>query len=292
MADPIPGAPAPAPEPVPVAAPVVAPAAPEPAPAPAPAPTVSPDPAASPAPAEAASPAPVGAEPTKPLDAHSELTLLEQFDADKKAKEAAAPVIADPTKPVEAPKLDADGKPIVDPAAKPEPVVVAPIDYKYELPPTLTATDEERGQFKTALDTYRADPTNAQPLIDLHNEAMTKYAEKMSQDQHKVWNDTRKDWRTQVMADPVIGGSGFETSMNAIGRMRDMFVAPDRAAAFENFLRITGAGDHPEFLHMMRNVARKFDEPGLPPTGANPPPNNGKPPGRGRLYDHPTSQPK
>lgn len=290
---PIPGAAAPVPEPAPVAAPVVAAAAPEPAPAPAPAAPLSPEPAASPAPAgEGSSPAPAGAAAP---NAHSEPTLLEKFSAEAKAAEAAKPVIApvvDPAKPAEV-KLDAEGKPIVpDPAAAPEPVQVQPIEYKYEVPETLKISDEQRGEFKSALDTYRADPTNPQALVDLHNKALEKYAADLSVEQHKVWNDTRQEWRNAVLSDPVIGGNGIQTAMAKIGRMRDMFVTPDRAKSFEDMLRVTGVGDHPEFLHFVHNVARKFDEPALPPTGAKPSPNNGKPPGRGRLYDHPTSQPK
>ena len=90
--------------------------------------------------------------------------------------------------------------------------------------------------------------------------------------------------------------------MGAIARMRDMLVSTAKPGTdqykadhqeLEQFLRVTGAGDHPVFLKMLHNAARWFDEPQAKdlPDNPRPPPNNGRAPGRGRaaLYDHPSS---
>jgi hypothetical protein len=202
---------------------------------------------------------------------------------------------ADAPKPEDAAKPEGEAKPL---DAKPEPL--APIEYVYELPNTLKMDDGLKTELHTALDAFRADPAKgAQPLIDLHNKLVsdfiTQNAEATLRNQHKAFNDTRSQWNTDWAADPEIGGSGYQTSMRAIARMRDQFVSdalPGTAKyqtdlkGFEDFLRITGAGDHPAFGRFLHNVARAFDEPAPPPVNTKPPPNHGQKPGssKEKLY--------
>lgn len=253
-------------------------------------------------PAADLAPAAVVAEPAALPDAGP--TLLETF-----GKDAPKPDVAE--KPAEA-KVDgekpAEAKPAEEPkpgekpveakaedVKPPEPAPLPAVDYKYELPETIKLDDATRGEFHGALDGFRADPAaGAQKLIDLHNRTMTDYAADLVRQQHQAFADTRKDWNKQVMADPEIGGSGHQTAMGAIARMRDLFVADKDIPAFDSFLRITGAGDHPEFLKMLHNAARYFDEPPLPPSDARPTKSNGADPkarGSRLLYDHPRSNP-
>jgi hypothetical protein len=90
-----------------------------------------------------------------------------------------------------------------------------------------------------------------------------------------------------VKADAEIGGAGFNTAMTAVAKMRDLFLSSARpgtdkyendAAEFNDFLRITGAGDHPAFLRFLNNVARRFDEPIAPSIPYKPPPDIGQRP--------------
>lgn len=264
-------------------------------------------PAAAPAAAvpEVAAPAVEVAAPEAPAP---QLSLLQQFD-----KDAAKP--AEPeVKPAEAAKPEGDAKPAeakpaekpveakpgekpaeAKPAeaAKPEPAKIEPVAYEYALPETLKMDDATKGEFHTALDAFRTDPLKgAQPLIELHNKTMQTYADSLAQQQRDVWNDTRKGWNTEVLADEQIGGSGHQTAMGAIARMRDMFVPEKDRAAFESFLSVTGAGDHPAFLKMLHNAARFYDEPAMPPPNVKPAPNGANPNGRrATLYDHPRSHP-
>lgn len=219
----------------------------------------------------------------------NEPTLLEKHDAEAKAKTEAA-------KPVE----------VVTPApeaAKPaEPVVaetptLAPIDYfaKLNIPETLKVDDAMKGDVTKAFDAFRTDPNaGAQALIDLHNKTMQNYAEQLRADQYRVFNETRRNWQNEVRSDPQIGGSRFQTSMGDIAKVRDALVPEKDRPAFESFLRVTGAGDHPVFLKMLHNAARYLGEPSLPPAGAKPVPNNGRSPSetrRERLYDKSSPQP-
>lgn len=227
-------------------------------------------------------------------------------EAEKPAAEA-KPEAAKPAekpaepKPAEAAKPEAEGKPAE--AAKPE--ALPAIDYKYELPATLKLDDALKTELHGALDAFRADPAaGAQPLIDLHNKVVSdlvaQNATETLRNQHKSFNDTRTQWNKDWAADEQIGGAGYQTALRAVARMRDQFVSAELPgtpkyqadrASFEEFLRVTGAGDHPAFGRFLHNVARAFDEPALPPTNGKPTPSNGMKPGsrRERMYDHPSS---
>jgi hypothetical protein len=257
---------------------------------------------------------PVAGSDAPPADA-SEPTLLEKFDAEKKAA-AEKPAEGDPAKPAEEAKpaeaapAEPEKKP--DETAKPEegeqpPVEAAPVelpkvDYfeKLTLPETIQMDDARRGEFSGALDLLRTDPAaGAQAIVDLHNKAMTEYADHLQREQYRVFNETRRGWQNDVMADPVLGGAGFQTAMGKIAQTRDVLVSSHKpgtdgyqsdVAKMEEFLRVTGAGDHPWFLGMMHRAHRFVGEPGLPPANPKPPPSNGINPGdrRARLYDRST----
>ncbi len=193
-------------------------------------------------------------------------SLLEAFDK----KQAADP---EAKKPDEAP------------APPPETVVAAapePVAYEYTLPEVLKMDEALKSTVHEALDAFRADPVKgAQGLLDLHAAEMQKYANGLLVKQYETFNDTRRGWVTEVMADPILGGAGHQTAMGAIARMRDQFVKEADRPAFEEFLRVTGAGDHPQFLKLLHNVSRAHDEPLLPPPNPKPTPNNGQPPKKG-----------
>ena len=203
-------------------------------------------------------------------------TLLAKFDkqaaADPEAKKVAP--AAEAPKPGDA---AASGE-----AAPVEAPVLATVAYEYVLPETLKMDDALKGEVHSAFDAFRADPAKgAQGLLDMHAKMMSDYAGNLLKEQYRTFNETRKSWVTEVMADPDLGGSGHQTAMGAIARMRDQFVSEKDRPAFEQFLQVTGAGDHPQVLKLLRNVARIYDEPPLPPANPKPTPTNGQPPKKG-----------
>lgn len=229
-------------------------------------------------------------------------SLLDSFEKKEEPKAEGDKPAAEPDKPkAEGDKPAAeDVKPAAEPgkdpakdAAPAEPAKLEAIAYEYALPETIKLDDAVRGELHTALDAFRADPAKgAQGLLDLHNKMLVQHDADIVARQHQAFNETRSGWAKEVLGDEEIGGAGHQTAMRAIARMRDLFVPEKERAAFDQFLRVTGAGDHPQFLKLLHHAARYIDEPSMPPAGAKPTPNNGKPPGRRRdaIYDHPSSQ--
>lgn len=217
------------------------------------------------------------------------------------------PVI-EPVKPVEAPKVEEapkvgeDGKPIA--AEAPKAVELAPVEYKYEVPEGIAMPEESRVALHAAVDAIRSDPTNLQPLMDLHAETLRNtlaaHNEGVMQRQHDTFNNTRADWKKQIKADPEIGGNGYDTTMQTVARVRDSLISDAKPGtkrfqadvkAASDFFRMTGAGDHPVFIHMLHRAARYMDEPSVPAADIGAPASSMKTPGsrREKIYTHPSS---
>ena len=212
-------------------------------------------------------------------------------------------------KPAEAPKaeeakVDAKTEETPKPEAAKEPAPLAPVEYKYELPKGLEINDEMKTELGGVLDGFRQDPANVQPLVDFHVKALTGLAERMSIEQHNVFNGTRAQWREDLKKDTEfagLGGAGYDTAFKASLRMRDLLVSDHKpgtpefdrdSKAFTEFCRITGAGDHPVMWKVLHRAARYFDEPQAhdAPTEIRPAPTGRAPGGRRQLmYDNPTS---
>jgi len=191
---------------------------------------------------------------------------------------------AEPAKPEDKPAEPA--KP-----AEAEPAPVEEIKYEFKVPDGFELPPEPLEKFTTLARELKITPEHAQSLMDLHTGAMQALADHTLAQQHAAFGEMRREWRNQIMADPEIGGAGFQTNKAAAIRMMQLFVAPERRPAFDKALLDTGMTDHPEMMRFLVNVARKFDEPAPPPPNAGGPPvgASGRAPNRGRAlsYTHP-----
>jgi hypothetical protein len=196
-------------------------------------------------------------------------------------------------KPAEA-KKDGEAPAEEKPAEKP---ALEAIEYEYTVPETITMDDARRGQFKEALDGFRADPrAGVQKLLDLHSEVMAGHDKALRQQQYDVFNQTKADWRKQVTEDELIGGAGHRTAMQQIATVRNAFVsdAPFGSkqykadmAEFVHALDSTGAGDHPAILRMLYRIGSRLNEPAAPHViDFKPPADAARRKGGGVLYDN------
>jgi hypothetical protein len=254
----------------------------------------------------------VGDKPAEPKKDDAEPADAKPADGKDAAK--AGDTKAADAKAADAAKPDGDKKDAVADAKPAEPVKPEAVAYEYKLPETLKMDDALKGEFHTALDAFRGDPAKgAQPLIDLHNKVltdqMTAFTKQMETRQRDVFAETNKQWHKEILADPVLGGSGYQTMSAAVARMRDLLVPEEmtrprkwddgspRMSELTEFMRVTGAGNHRVLWHILHNAARYLDEPQAEnlPTDLKPPADIGRDPSRRRgaaiLYDNPRSKP-
>ncbi len=237
--------------------------------------------------------------PALDFDHTTEPSLLETVGIDVAAKlgiktedvvdtTKLAEVIVAEVKPTETP---ADPNAVVDPATQaPATVQIQPVTYDdFKLPEGVIPVEGQMEAFKGLVGKYGIPQEAAQQIIDMHINSIKQYdqssAQLTLQQQHRAFAETRKAWRTAVLSDEQLGGSGHQTAMGAVARMRDLFVPEKDRAEFDNFMRITGAGDHPAFLRLLHNAARRFDEPKYPPADAKPVPQQPAKSGMRGLYN-------
>lgn len=258
---------------------------PEPTPAPVadPAAAVS-SPAATPeapaaAPPEAAPAAEVAAEPAVKLHTDTP-TLLEGTSFEEPKAETPAPA------PAETPKPAAE-----TPPPAPTPDTPAPVTYDFKLPEGVEAEPAQIEAYTGVLREANIPPEIGQRLLDMHAAQVQRLAESTLANQHQVFADTRKQWADQIRSDPELGGSGHQTAAKAVARARDLFVPEADRKAFNEFLTVTGAGDHPAFWRMLYRASRFIDEP-APIANARPSPSANPQPRTGfrALMDHPSSR--
>ena len=241
-------------------------------------------------------PAPIAIEPA--AVAETPAIATETAPAAEPAAEALTPHTAEPgllaatepakpeeTKPAE-PVAPAAEAPLVE--AKSEPLAYEPFTFPDGLEP-----GERLSQFTEIIGPHQLPQEAAQQLIDLHLGEVQRLQESTLAEQHRVFGETRRAWRQEIMGDEELGGSGFETNRAAAQRMLNMFVPEDRRERFNEMLVLTGVADHPEFFRYLVNMARRFDEPTPTPAPRNPPPDIGRNPAAGRRlnYTHPSSRP-
>ncbi len=247
-----------------------------------------------------AAPAPVEAAPAPAIQHPAEVPTLLEGLTNEAPKVETAPV--EPAKidaPAEKPAETAPEKPVeTKPEAKPEPAVEKPVEpapeppveYKFEFGDHVKPEPAKIAAFTDFAREHKLTPEAAQKAMGFFNEAASAFVAQQQQAQIKAWNDTRAEWRTKAMADAEIGGSGHTTAMRAIARMRDLSVSDAvpgskqyeaDLAEFNDFLRITGAGDHPAYLKQMHRFARYLDEPKPPAPNPQPTKTNGQRPSSG-----------
>ncbi len=248
-------------------------------------------PAVEPAVAPAAEPAPIVeaapvAEPAPPQHPAEVPSLLETLAAPKppesKAEEPKAEVKTEEPKveaKAEEPKVETKAEE-VKPPAEPEP----PVEYKFEWSEHVKPQAEKVAAFTEFARENKLTPEAAQKAVSYFNDAAAAFVADQQRRAVEVWNETRAEWRKQILADSEIGGAGFNAAKGAIARMRDKFASDAQPgtkaydsdmAALTEMMRITGVGDHPVFWKMLHRVAAVFDEPKAPSIIPQPTKNNG-----------------
>lgn len=238
-------------------------------------------------------------------------SLLEKAAAEggEPAKDGADPAEAPADAPADAKPADqpAETKPEEKPAesgqegdqpAAPEVQRLEPFaEYKYELPDVIQMSDDQRGQFHTAVEDARNG--NIQSLVDMHRDALVAHNERLVQQQWDQFNTMVEGWQKETEADPEIGGQHWTGTQRRVAQLRDRFASRHERGSdgwkadmdrLNSVLTDTGVGNHPVLWRFLNNIADGLIESQAP--GVVDPKPAPQPRQRGVkvLYDHERSQ--
>ena len=223
-------------------------------------------------------------------------TLLEGVSADKPAvdpvaEEAPVEAKVEPeVKPAAEAKAEPEAKPESEKSAEEAPVEPVPVVYEFTMPEGIAAKPEAVEAYTNVLREHGVAPEVGQRLLEMHAETMQAMHANALADQHRIFKETRAAWNQQIKDDPDLGGDNLPETLRLAARGRDSLLGAADHAEFETFLRVTGAGDHPVFLRLMRAAGVAQNEPAAPPVMNKPPPNNGaRRPDFKSIYTHPSS---
>lgn len=216
-------------------------------------------------------------------------SLLSQA-SDNLASEPSEKKVEAPTeKAIDEDKKDDENKTIEE-APKEELPPVAYEDFK--LPEGVNIPKEQLGQFTDVIGQYGVPQEAAQKLMDMHFEAFKSMAEKSVSDQWQVFHDQQKQWKDEVMADPILGGNGHQTAMSIVAKGRDALIKPSEMEEFNHYMSVTGAGNVRLLNLAFHRAGMLFGEGSMRTSSIKPPPDIGVKPTAGKtelFYDHPSS---
>lgn len=147
-----------------------------------------------------------------------------------------------------------------------QPKAPEPIIYEeFKFPEDVKVNQDEIEEFTKTVGEFGVPQEAAQKLMDMHTKAVESITKQVAANQWEVFNNTQRDWVTQVMADPILGGSGHQTAMNMAAQARDVVFDhnAEKIQQFNEIMSLTGAGNHPIVIEYMYNV-NKYIRPGEP----------------------------
>lgn len=83
----------------------------------------------------------------------------------------------------------------------------------------------------------------------------------VNEEQKRVFTEVREYWRGLTAKDRNLGGGQLETTLKRVAILRDIYLLTRGERGREKFnemLRVTGVGDHPEFIRFFNWVAKNY----------------------------------
>lgn len=175
------------------------------------------------------------------------------------APPAAAPAAAESTlMGAEPAKLDAEGNPVVDPAAaktedKP---VGAPEKYEdFTIPEGMAVDPEVMGAFQGWAKSNNISQKAAQELVDLQTKMSQGGEEARREQLGKALEAQSTAWANEIKNDPDLGGDKFPATM-AIAVKAMQFAPPE----LRELLNESGIGNHPALIKWCHNLGSAISE--------------------------------
>jgi hypothetical protein len=147
----------------------------------------------------------------------------------------------------------------------------APEKYEaFKLPEGLELSEEINAEATAVFKELGLTQAAAQKLVDFHSKTLQATVEAAAKAPIDSWMEQKKTWKTEIKADPEIGGKLGEVKAR-IGAMYAALGDTKLVTEFKAAMDLTGAGDNPAFIRLFHKLAERLGE-GKPVTGDTPKP--------------------
>jgi hypothetical protein len=136
----------------------------------------------------------------------------------------------------------------------------APEKYTdWKLPEGFQMEQKDSAQAGDLFRSLNLSQDQGQKLVDFYAQHVKQEVDKPQQ----VYQDMRKTWRDQTLADPDVGGNQLDATKSRISKVLDVF--PDQAVVrdFKEKMDLTGAGDILSFVKIFNWMASRLGEGGF-----------------------------
>ena len=139
----------------------------------------------------------------------------------------------------------------------------APEAYEdFNIPEGTEVDKEALKQFQDLAREFNLTQDKAQKLVDFQ----AAFAEKLTQQNVKVWEKMRTDWLADSKADKDIGGQNFEGRVESSKRALTQFGTPALVEVLETY----GLGNHPEIIRFTARVGDAIGDDTIVPGSGGP----------------------
>lgn len=176
------------------------------------------------------------------------------------------PTDVTPTEPATSQTPEPTSEPtLLNQDSKPSEPAAAPESYSdFTFPEGFEADKDALAEATGVFKKLGIPQEGAQQLVDLYAKQIQEAIEAPT----KLWLDTQEKWKSEVKADPEIGGK-LDQVKNTVARAIDGLGDPKLAKDFRAAMDYTGAGNNPAFIRALYKLAQKVTEGGIV-TGGGP----------------------
>lgn len=123
-----------------------------------------------------------------------------------------------------------------------------PIQYEpFEIPDDMPAPADAIDEFTKFAQENKLTQEQAQRALSMHI--------KMQERAIEGWENTKMEWRKEVMDDPNLGGNNLSTTIANANQIVDKFVSsPEHKAEFQKDLIGLGLGNKKSFVEFLTNI--------------------------------------
>lgn len=203
----------------------------------------------------------------------AETLLADGIDKSQPAPETQTPPVEQPAPEAvvdaaEAAKQNEGGQ--SDETAPPPESQVKPVYDPFTLPEGVSLSDDRVGKFTELLSELETGgnvdhslvQAFGQKAVDFYLNEVKEVAENITKSYQTAWAKQVNDWKDDFLADPVIGGNRFQTTVDsALTFIRTHGGTAEEQKEFRDLMETTGLGNNKVMIRILAKAGQAMSEP-------------------------------